>query len=311
MKIRIGTRGSKLALWQAEYVADLLAKGNTETEIIKIETRGDKKLNVAIADIGTRGVFTEEIETQLAEGTIDIAVHSAKDLQSELPEIFELLAFTEREQVNDVLIGHDKAIDLENPERSLVLGTSSARRKALLKHYYPHIKTVEIRGNLQTRIAKMEAGLCDATLLAYAGVHRMGYDDLIIHQFPVAQFTPAVGQGSIAVEALKHLPQNKKEQIRKYVNNERTEHCLLAERAFLRTMRGGCSIPAFAWARLKNNTLHITGGIVSLDGQEIIREHLQGEIGEAADLGAKLATLISEKGGKRILENIRKEMEHN
>src|SRR5690554_4482100 len=173
-RIRIGTRGSKLALYQANHVAGLLKLKGLDTEIVPIETLGDKILDVSISKIGSKGVFTEEIEEQLRAGHIDIGVHSAKDMPSELPDGFELVAFTERELVNDVLVSLDKNITLDtNP---LVVGTSSNRRLATLKRFYPHVKTVAMRGNLQTRVAKMEAGQCQALLLAYAGVHRMGYD---------------------------------------------------------------------------------------------------------------------------------------
>lgn len=306
MKIRIGTRGSLLAMWQTEYIADLLEQGGFETEIVKIYTKGDKRLDVTIAEIGTKGVFTEEIEAQLKQGNIDIAVHSAKDMQSELPSDFELIAFTEREKVNDVLVSFRKDIDLENKEHAWVLGTSSARRKALLKHYYPHVKVTDIRGNLQTRMAKMEAGTCDAMLLAYAGVHRMNYTDRIVKEFPVEQFIPAVGQGSIAVEALHSLADEKKEKIRQLINHTETEIRLLAERAFLRALRGGCSIPVFALAHLEGEDLVIEGGVISLDGSTMIRETVRGKQREAVHLGEQLADLILKKGGDAILEEVRK-----
>lgn len=305
MKIKIGTRGSQLALWQTEYVARLLQEGGYETEIIKIDTKGDKRQDVTIAEIGTRGVFTEEIEAQLKQKTIDIAVHSAKDMQSELPPDFELIAFTEREKVNDVLVSFRKDIDLDDKKHSWVLGTSSARRKAMLKHYYPHVKVVEMRGNLQTRMAKMEAGTCDAMLLAYAGVYRMGYTERIVKEFPVEQFIPAVGQGSIAIEALTNLPEGEKIKIRGLVNHPESESRLLAERSFLKTLRGGCSIPVFALAYLKEEDLLLEGGVISLDGSTVIRESIQGKQAGAVRLGEQLANLVLENGGDIVLEEIR------
>ena len=258
MKIRIGTRGSKLALWQAHYVANRLQKGDVATEIVTITTKGDQRQEVSIAEIGTRGVFTEEIEEQLMQHTIDIAVHSAKDLQSELPSTFEIIAFTERERPTDVLVGHQPLAQL-GQHTSWTIGTSSARRKALLKHHYPALKTVEMRGNLQTRIAKMKAGHCDALMLAYAGVHRMDYRSLIVHEFPLLQMTPAVGQGCIAVEALKNLSDKKKEKVRSLVNHTATATQLRAERAYLKTLRGGCSIPVFALAQPEVDQLRLHG----------------------------------------------------
>ncbi|UII28920.1 hydroxymethylbilane synthase [Fulvivirga maritima] len=305
-KIRIGTRGSKLALWQAEHIADLLNKGGAETEIITIETTGDKILDVSIAKIGSKGVFTEEIEAELEKGNIDIAVHSAKDMQSELPEGFELIAFTEREVVNDALVGLDMKISLE--QENLVIGTSSTRRVALLKHFYPHIKTVSVRGNLQTRIQKMKDGACDALLLAYAGVHRMGYDDMIISKLPLDKFIPAVGQGSIAIEASSNLSDEKRAFIRQYVNHDVTETRLLCERAFLRTLQGGCSIPVFALADVHDETITVKGGIVNLEGDKIIRKRMMHKIEDGELAGEELAEEVLAAGGEEILIDIREKL---
>ena len=304
MKLRIGTRGSKLALWQTHYVAEKLRAGGIETEIIIISTRGDQRQDVAIAEIGTKGVFTEEIEHQLQQGTIDLAVHSAKDLQSSLPEAFEIVAFTEREQVPDVLVSHQSEIDLANAE-SLTIGTSSARRKALLLHHFPKVKTVEMRGNLQTRIAKMEAGQCDALMLAYAGVHRMGYDASIAYQFSLDQMIPAVGQGSVAIEALSSLDQVKKEAVRALVNHSDTECRLQAERAYLKELRGGCSVPVFALADLVNEEITLRGGVVSLDGKTLLQDQASGSKLQAEAVGETLAGKIIAQGGEQILREIR------
>ncbi len=303
-KIRIGTRGSKLALWQAHFVADKLKSHGMDTEIMIIETRGDKILDVSISKIGSKGVFTEEIEEQLQQGHIDIAVHSAKDMQSELPEGFELIAYSEREKVNDVLVSEDLSLKLEN--RAMVIGTSSTRRVALLKRYYPEVKTVAVRGNLQTRISKMKDGACDALMLAYAGMHRMGYEDLIVQSLDLDQFTPAVGQGSVAIECSTSLDPVKKEQVHQAVNHQNTEKQLLCERAFLKELRGGCSIPVYGLATLKNDLLHIKGGIVSLDGQELVERELSGSMPE--ELGMKLAQIVLNAGGGQILKEIKSEI---
>lgn len=307
MKIRIGTRGSKLALWQANHVAGLLHNKGIETEIITIETKGDKIQEVSIAKIGSKGVFTEEIEEQLLQGTIDIAVHSAKDMQSELPEAFELIAFTERELVNDVVVSHNKAFKFEEDGTDPVrIGTSSTRRVATLRKYYPHAKPVSIRGNLQTRIRKMEEGDCDALLLAYAGVHRMGYDSLIVKHLSVEQFTPAVGQGSVAIEVIKTLDIEKKEAIRSCINHPETELRLLAERAFLRKLQGGCSVPVYALANLlSEDELEVTGGVIALDGKTRIHITEKGSPGEAKSIGYKLAEKVIAAGGAKILKEIK------
>jgi hydroxymethylbilane synthase len=304
-KIRIGTRGSKLALWQAYHVADLLKAKGLNAEIVIIETKGDKVLDVSIAKIGSKGVFTEEIEDQLANDTIDIAVHSAKDMQSSLPEGFELIAFTEREKVNDIVLSHKSDIDYKNPEKPLVLGTSSTRRVATLKHFYPHVQTVEVRGNLQTRISKMESGICDALLLAYAGAHRMGYDDKIRHELSLEEFTPAVGQGSVAIESSVNLDPNIKNLIIEACHHEETGYRLRAERAYLRVLEGGCSIPVFALAIVEKDQLLLKGGIVSLSGDRRIVHEVSGHTTDAELLGQKLADKVLSSGGDQILKEIK------
>lgn len=303
--IRIGTRGSKLALWQAYHIADLLKIKGLESEIVLIDTKGDKILDVSIAKIGSKGVFTEELEEQLSSGDIDIAVHSAKDMQSSLSEGFEIIAFTEREKENDIILSHQTDIDYSNPDKPLLLGTSSTRRVATLKHFYPHIKTVEVRGNLQTRIAKMEAGLCDALLLAYAGAHRMGYDNMIRHELSLDEFTPAVGQGSVAIESSVNLNPDLKAKIIEACHHEETGFRLLAERAYLRVLEGGCSIPVFALAETRAGQLLLKGGIVSLDGTKRIVHHLSGQIFQAEEVGKELAKLVLGSGGDEILKEIK------
>lgn len=305
-KIKIGTRGSKLALWQAYYIQDLLKAANIDSEIVTIDTKGDKILDVSIAKIGSKGVFTEEIEDQLHRGTIDIAVHSAKDMQSELPNGFELIAFTEREIVNDVLVSEKENLSLSDP--NILIGTSSTRRVSMLKHYYPHVNTVAVRGNLQTRIKKMQDGACDGLLLAYAGMHRMGYSSLIQKHLPLDSFTPAVGQGCVAIESYISLSDQKRIAIRKAINNTDTEKRLLCERAFLRKLEGGCSIPVFGLATLVGDEIHFEGGIVSLDGQNVIRKKSIGTIENAEQIGAQLAQDVLKSGGDKILKEIKEEL---
>jgi len=301
--IRIGTRGSKLALWQAEHIASLIKPSGYRTEIIPIETRGDKILDVSIAKIGSKGVFTEEIEAKLLDGTIDIAVHSAKDLPSELPDELEIVAFTEREMVNDVVISVDKSKKLTTP--GLRIGTSATRRVAFLKHYYPQVEAVSIRGNLQTRFAKLQAGECDALLLAYAGVHRMGLDEHIVERIETSYFVPAVGQGSIAIECHKKLDFDKKEIIERWVNHPDTEDCIRTERAFLKTLQGGCSIPAFGYAHFEGTVITLKAGIISLDGQRVVKVKQSASPVENKELGERVAREVLENGGEQILWEIR------
>lgn len=307
MHIRIGTRSSRLALWQAEYVQQLLQTGGFTAELVLIETKGDQILDRSLAKIGSKGIFTQELEDQLRNGTIDIAVHSAKDLQSSLPDDLQIIAFTERERVNDVLVSRNKSLSLRSGEQ-FVIGTSSTRRVAMLKHFCPHVTTVDMRGNLQTRLRKLDEGQCDALLLAYAGVHRMHYDDLIAEYLPVLDFTPAVGQGSVAIEAADTLAVDKRDTIRRLTNHVPTEECLLAERAFLRRLEGGCSIPVFALATQFDAGISLTGGMVSLDGTELLRETFAGPAAEASQLGHSLAEAILERGGDQILHTIHQQL---
>lgn len=303
--VKIGTRASKLALWQADYVADLLHKAGLASEIVQIDTKGDQVLDVSISKIGSKGVFTQELEDQLLDGRIDIAVHSAKDMPSKLGEGLELIAFSVREQAQDVLLSAQTHLSLADTSKEITIGTSSTRRIATLRHFYPHVKTVEVRGNLQTRIRKMEEGLCDALLLAYAGVFRMGYANQVLEHLDLNQFIPAVGQGSIAIEACTSLDSKLRKAIVAACNDTATATCLRAERAYLRVLEGGCSIPVFALARLVNDQIHLKGGILSLDGKQRIVLEQTGPITEAEQLGEVLATQVLQAGGKTILEQIK------
>jgi hydroxymethylbilane synthase len=304
-KIRIGTRASKLALWQAYFVEDLLKKAGFETEIDAIETKGDKIQNQSLSSIGTKGLFTEELEEKLRTGENEIAVHSAKDVPSELLEGMEIIAFTEREKPNDVLVSLNPDFSLDDTSAPLVVGSSSTRRKAILRKNYPHVQIVDARGNLQTRFRKMEEGNFQAMLLAYAGIHRMEYDERIVKIFPLTEFTPAVGQGTIALEASTGLAADVRERIRAAVNHVPTEYCLRGERAFLKKLQGGCSVPVFALGTLQGDTLVLRGGVISLDGQEALEETLEGPKETAEQLGLQLAERLLQRGAGKILEEIK------
>ncbi len=300
--IKIGTRASKLALWQAYHIESLLQAEGLTTEIVKIETKGDKILDRALSKIGSKGVFTEELEEALYTGAIDIAVHSAKDLPSSMDARLSIVAFTEREKANDVLVS-DKAI---NMEEKLVIGTSSTRRVALLKHYYPQHEIVDMRGNLQTRFSKMRDGACDAMLLAFAGVHRMEMDEAIKFTFPLDEFTPPVGQGTVAIQiAHETLSAEKTAIIRNACNEENTEKAVLAERSFLRKLEGGCSIPVFGHAIHNDGVVSMNAGIISLDGGTLIEIEGVCNAEDTERLGDILAEELLEKGGDKILKEIK------
>ena len=304
-KIKIGTRSSELALWQANHIAELLASQGFETEIVKIETKGDKILSKSIAKIGTKGVFTQELEEQILAGEIDIAVHSAKDMPSLISPKLELIAYTERENACDVVVSFNHDLRMTSKQKWL-LGTASTRRVAMIRSFY-NMQTINIRGNLQTRMRKLEEGHCDALILAYAGVKRMNYEKYIVEYLPTDKFTPPTGQASIVVEASAKMDKETKEQIRNAVNHELSEARVLAERSFLTAVEGGCSIPTFAFAEiLADNTLQLNAGVVSSDGKKLIREIQNDSIENAVELGKKIAKIVLESGGEEILEKYKK-----
>jgi hydroxymethylbilane synthase len=309
MHFRIGTRSSKLALWQANDVKAKIEQAGATAELVTFETKGDKVLEVTLSKIGSKGVFTQELEDALLSNEIDLAVHSAKDMPSELPNGLELIAFCERENVQDVLISYQPDLKLEN-NPNLVIGTSSTRRVAFLRHFYPQIKTVDMRGNLQTRLQKLKDGHCNGILLAYAGVHRMGYNNYITQHLSVDEFVPPVGQGSVTIETADILEADKKAFLRKTLNSETTEIVLLAERSFLKTLNGGCSIPSFCNAVLKGDELLIRGGLVSLDGKTMIQDFLMVSVKEHIKSGEVLAKKILRLGGDKILLEIRNQINH-
>lgn len=311
MHYRIGTRASKLALWQAEYIKGRLEAAGHTAELVLFETKGDKQLEVTIAKIGSKGVFTEELENGLLEGSLDLAVHSAKDLQSTMPDGLELIAFTEREQVHDVVLSLNKELDLT--KAGLVVGSSSTRRRAMLARHYPNITAVEARGNLQTRLQKLKDGQFEAMLLAYAGVHRMGFEEYIVHHLPTDKFIPPTGQGSVAVQAGPAMFPDQKEAVRDACNDYNTELCLLAERAYLAVLNGGCSIPVFANAVLTGHLLKLKAGIISLDGTQLIEENIiatlptntNAHVVAVQELGRAAAEAVIKRGGMDILNSIR------
>lgn len=305
MHFKIGTRGSQLALWQAYEVEKQLKAQGASTEIVIIETKGDKVLNQALSKIGSKGLFTAELEEQLYEQRIDLAVHSAKDLPSELPESLKIIAFSQRENPQDVLVSLQNDLKLSELDENAVIGTSSTRRVAMLRRHYPKVKIKDVRGNLQTRMHKLAHEGYDALILAYAGVHRMGFDKHIAEFLPLSTFTPAVGQGSIAIEISEDLAQEKQDFIRLALNHSEAELCLTAERAFLKQLQGGCSVPVFGLAQLESDLLTLHGGIIGLDGQQIIEEKQSLLPSQAAELGQQLAQNLLTRGGDALLKTIK------
>ncbi len=301
--LRIATRSSPLALWQAEWVLARLRAAGLEAMLLPFETQGDKILDRTLSKIGSKGVFTQELEDSLLDGRAHLAVHSAKDMPSRLPEGLQIVCFTEREQADDVVVSYNPAFSLD--AGPCTVGTSSTRRKALLARYYPHARQAEARGNLQTRLRKLAEGQFDALLLAYAGIHRIGQAALVRQHLPLHVFTPPVGQGALAIEVADALPAELRGRLRQALAHPPTEACLAAERAYLATMDGGCSIPTFGHAIWAQGQIRLEAGIISLDGSQEVR-HLQASPpAEAEALGRQMALAVLEAGGRQILQDIR------
>lgn len=302
--IRIGTRNSALAMWQARHIASLLEAAGYSVEIIDIVTIGDKILDRSLSKIGAKGVFTEELEAMLRNGEIDIAQHSAKDLPSTLSADLPLIAFTKREAAHDVVLSLNPNFRLT--AEGAIVGTSSTRRRAMLAKEYPQHTLVEMRGNLQTRLEKLKSGTCDAMILAYAGVHRMGMESYIVEHLPIDTFTPAVGQGSVAIQSSSHLDPALSTAIRQLCNDEPTEACLLAERHLLAQLDGGCSVPVFGHAKQQADGLHLQAGVLGLKGEVELKAAGIGTDPET--LGKAVAQDLIAQGAQTLLQDIRKQL---
>lgn len=303
-KIIIGSRGSQLALWQANHVATFLQTISTgEIEIKKIKTKGDKILDAPLAKIGDRGLFVKEIETALIEGQIDLAVHSMKDVPTDIPAELEVEAILKREDPHDVLITRNP-VSLLNLPLGAVIGTSSLRRKAQLLHVRPDFKIIDVRGNLDTRLRKMAEGQFEAMVLSAAGIYRLGMSDRITERIPSEICLSAVGQGAIGVEIRKDDQEMK--EIISQLDHFSTHLAIAAERALMKRLEGGCQIPIGALGEVDGNQLKLQAVIVSLDGEKLFRDEIVGEVTEAETLGRRLADRLLEMGGREILVEIRR-----
>ncbi|MDI6715560.1 MAG: hydroxymethylbilane synthase [Actinomycetota bacterium] len=302
-KLVLGTRGSKLAMWQAEHVASILRKeAGVEIEIKTIKTQGDKILDAPLSKIGDKGLFVKEIEIALAKGEVDLAVHSSKDVPTQIPDGLMLGAFLKRADSRDVIISKSgKGLD-ELPQGS-VIGTSSLRRIAQILHRRPDLRIKDVRGNLDTRLRKMNEGQFDAIILAAAGLDRMGWNEGITERIPPDVMLSAVGQGAIAVEIRKD--DSTMLGLMRYLDDPSTRAAVTAERAFLRELEGGCQIPIGALGTVKNDTLSLDGMVASLDGSKLVRDSITGSPQEAEALGVKLANKLKDAGATEILEEVR------
>jgi hydroxymethylbilane synthase len=305
-KIIIGSRGSDLALWQANFVKHELEKKNKNilVEIRIIKTKGDKILGVALSKIGDKSLFTKELEVELLNKRIDLAVHSLKDLQTEIPKGLKLAAVTRRHNVHDVLIARKKGTTILKLPENATVATGSLRRKCQLLHIRPDLNLVELRGNVPSRIKKFSKSDWDAIILARAGVERLNLHKHISSIIKTDVMLPAVGQGALGIEIRSD---NKfVNEVVKSIHHENTYEEVLAERSLLKTLEGGCQVPIGAFAKVKKNGLFIDALVGSLDGSLTFRKSIRGSKNNPEKLGKKLAKDLIRAGAKTILDEIYK-----
>jgi len=301
MRIVIGSRGSKLALWQANWVRDQLVSAGAEVEIKIIKTTGDKLANLPLTQSGTKGLFIKEIEEALAEGMVDLAVHSLKDLPTEQPAGLAVAAVPPREDARDVLISLEGMGLVALPTGAKV-GTSSLRRQSQLRALRGDLEVVPMRGNLDTRLRKLGAGEFDAVVVAAAGIHRLGFRERVTAYFAVDEMCPAVGQGALAIEVRKG--DRRVERVVQPLDHWMTHQAVRAERTALRELGGGCQVPIAIHAQCEDDRLRVLGVVAAIDGSRIVRASKSGPAGEPERLGAEVARSLVEQGARAILENI-------
>lgn len=329
-KIVIGTRGSKLALWQAEWVKSELMKidPSVHIELNKIKTTGDKITDVPLAKVGGKGLFVKEIEEALLKGTADIAVHSMKDVPTEFPDGLHLEVICKREDPRDAFLTQRRGNIFQIPDfnalpNGAIVGTSSLRRSCQLLNRRPDLKIAQLRGNLDTRIRKLDERQYDAIILAVAGVARLGWTDRIADILSPSISLPAIGQGAIGIEC--RTDDAFINDLIGKLNDEKSALCVRAERAFLKKLEGGCQVPIAAYARIEqasrnttetaraagdgfqkvNSEMLVMDGLVgSISGDRIIREHSEGAPGDCESIGKTLATVLLAKGADKILKEV-------
>lgn len=301
--MKIGTRGSALALTQARGIAERLINQwpALTVDIVVIKTKGDIMQDVPLAAIGGKGLFVKEIEDALLRGEIDIAVHSMKDVPAEIPDGLEITIVSEREDPRDVLVSK-KGAKIEDMSAGARIGTGSLRRGFQLRHLFPHMEIVPLRGNLDTRIRKIQSENLDGIIVAAAGMRRMGWTDRITQYIPVEIMLPSVGQGVLGIE-MRNDDTNTRNAA-SFINHPQTWREVTAERAFLKKLGGGCQLPVAAYAVKKEHTLTITGLLGSLDGKMLIKDEVRGHSKNANALGVMLAERLLAKGGQAILEEL-------
>jgi hydroxymethylbilane synthase len=297
--MRIGTRGSILAKWQAESVRkQLFAATGMEAEIVIIKTSGDKMQQAPLTQIGGKGIFIKELEEGLLEETIDLAVHSVKDIPTDIPSRLMFPAVCKRDDVRDCLVGSS----LANLRQGARVGTSSLRRQAQLRHLRPDLDLRDLRGNVDTRLRKVESGEYEAIMVSKAGLDRLGLSKRIAEVLSPDVCMPAVGQGAIAVQC--RLKDTEAGDLLAPLDDAETRTAIIAERALLAALQGGCQVPLGAWARVERGELWMEACVCSVDGAQCIKQRASGPPEQAAQLGQYLARLLIEAGAQSILEEV-------
>jgi len=303
-KLIIGTRASELALWQSNFIKHALEKRFKDVRVTlkRVKTKGDKILDVALSKIGDKGLFTKELEQELLNGNIDIAVHSLKDLETHIPNGLKLAAVTKRHQVEDVLIAKKPGVTIRTLPREATVATGSLRRQSQLQHIRPDINIVDLRGNVATRIQKLLNSDWHAIILARAGVERLNLEQHISSYINVDEILPAVGQGALGIE-IKEDNQFAEKMVRE-VHDQNTFLAVSAERAFLRSLKGGCQVPIGAYAQIKSNGLYLAAVVGSVDGKILFKKKKRGRKDDPEKTGIALANELLKLGAKRILDDI-------
>ena len=302
-EFRIGTRGSQLALYQANWVREKLVQAHPHLKVtlIKIKTTGDKIQDAPLATIGGKGLFVKEIEEALMQGRIDLAVHSIKDVPTEFPQGLHLSAITKREDPRDVFISKNGTLLKDLPQGAKI-GTSSLRRQSQLLHFRGDFEMIPLRGNLDTRLRKLETTNLDGIILAYAGVKRLGLVERATEVLSPEISLPAIGQGALGIET--RMDDEEVEERIQFLNDAPSATVISAERAFLKRLGGGCQVPVAAFGQITGSTLRIDGMVGATDGKRLIKHHLEGLIQEATFLGTQLADILLTRGAKEILEEV-------
>jgi hydroxymethylbilane synthase len=302
--LRIGSRGSILARWQAEFVRkQLFQVSGVEAEIFIIKTSGDKMQQAPLTQIGGKGIFIKELEEALLEETVDLAVHSVKDIPTETPSRLHFPAVCRRDDVRDCLVS-SKGATLANLKQGARVGTSSLRRQAQLRHNRPDLDIRELRGNVDTRLRKVESGEYDAIILSKAGLDRLGWSQKITEALSPEISLPAVGQGAIAIQA--RVKDTEAADILGKLDDAETRTAVIAERALLAALQGGCQVPLGAWARIERGELVMDAVVCSVDGVQYVRQRATAPPDQAAQLGEHMAKLLVEGGARGILEEVQR-----